>query len=274
MCTSAAPASNEHRDELPRRVPTHDRVVDDDDALARHLVERVELQAHALLAQLLVGLDERAPDVAVLDQTLARTGCPEPREKPTAAGVPESGIGRTRSASTGASRSQPLAHAHARSRALRPRRDASPVARSRRTRRCRTHRARPSARPGSRAGRRRRPARARRGSTSRTDSAPSRSNAHVSEATTQSSPSRPSESGRKPCGSRKAISVPSAIAVTEYAPARRDIAAGTASVERPRIVGDRRGDQLGVGGRGDLRPLGGELVSQGLGVHEVAVVAQ
>ena len=54
-------------------------------------------------AQLLVGLDERPPDVAVLDQPLARTGCPSARAKPIAAGVPESGIGITRSASTGAS---------------------------------------------------------------------------------------------------------------------------------------------------------------------------
>ena len=51
----------EHRHELAHGVPTHDRVVDDDDALARHLVERVELQPDALLAQLLVGLDEVRP---------------------------------------------------------------------------------------------------------------------------------------------------------------------------------------------------------------------
>ena len=50
----------EHRHELARRVPAHDRVVDDDDALAGDLVERVELEPDALLAQPLVGLDERA----------------------------------------------------------------------------------------------------------------------------------------------------------------------------------------------------------------------
>ena len=50
----------EERDDLPRRVAADDRVVDEDDALAGHLRERVELQADALLAQALVGLDERA----------------------------------------------------------------------------------------------------------------------------------------------------------------------------------------------------------------------
>src|SRR5438105_5064553 len=66
----------EHRDDLPCRIPADDRVVDDDDPLARHLGERVELEPDALLAQPLVGLDEGAADVAVLDQTLAE-GDPE-----------------------------------------------------------------------------------------------------------------------------------------------------------------------------------------------------
>ena len=50
----------QHLHDLLRRVAAHDRVVDDDDALARDLGERVELQLDALPAQLLVGLDERA----------------------------------------------------------------------------------------------------------------------------------------------------------------------------------------------------------------------
>ena len=70
-CTSAAPASNSIATSCRVVLPAHDRVVDDDDALAGHLVERVELQPDALLAELLVGLDERPPDVAVLDQPFA-----------------------------------------------------------------------------------------------------------------------------------------------------------------------------------------------------------
>ena len=42
------------------------------------------------------------------------------------------------------------------------------------------------------------------GCTSRISSAPMMSKAQLSEATTKRSPSRPSESGRTPCGSRKA----------------------------------------------------------------------
>ena len=73
-CTSSAPAS--------RSICTILRVVEPrtiessttTSALARDGVrERVELEPHAVLAQRLVGLDERAPDVAVLDQAVART---------------------------------------------------------------------------------------------------------------------------------------------------------------------------------------------------------
>ena len=78
-CTSSAPASRSIFDDLARRRAAHDRVVDDHQPLARDRVrERVELQPHAVLAQRLVGLDERAPDVAVLDQAVAN-GMPEAR---------------------------------------------------------------------------------------------------------------------------------------------------------------------------------------------------
>ena len=40
----------EHGDELARRVPADDRVVDDDDPLPLDLVERVELHPDSLLA--------------------------------------------------------------------------------------------------------------------------------------------------------------------------------------------------------------------------------
>ncbi len=62
----------QHLHDLARGGAAHDRVVHDDQPLARDGVrQRVELEAHAVLAQRLVGLDERAPDVAVLDQAVA-----------------------------------------------------------------------------------------------------------------------------------------------------------------------------------------------------------
>ncbi len=70
----------EHAHDLPRRVAAHDRVVDGDDALARDLRDRVVLEPDPLAAQLLVGLDERALDVAVLDQPLAEGEAEPSRE--------------------------------------------------------------------------------------------------------------------------------------------------------------------------------------------------
>ena len=56
------------------------------------------------------------------------------------------------------------------------------------------------------------------GSISRTNLAPTMSSAAVSLATTQPLSSRPSTSGRKPCGSRAAYSVCSSMKTSEYAP--------------------------------------------------------
>src|SRR2546423_3981124 len=70
----------EHLYDLTRRIPAHDRIVDGDDALAFHLRERVELELDALLSQSLVGLDERAADIAVLDQAFAERDVERPRE--------------------------------------------------------------------------------------------------------------------------------------------------------------------------------------------------
>ena len=53
------------------------------------------------------------------------------------------------------------------------------------------------------------------GCTSRISSAPMMSKAQLSEATTKRSPSRPSESGRTPCGSRKATIACLVIATVE-----------------------------------------------------------
>ena len=62
---------------------------------------------------------------------------------------------------------------------------------------------------------------ARPGSTSRTNVAPTMSSAAVSDATTQPRSSRPSTSGRMPCGSRAAYSVPSSMKTKQYAPSMR-----------------------------------------------------
>jgi hypothetical protein len=56
------------------------------------------------------------------------------------------------------------------------------------------------------------------GAISRTKLAPTMSSAAVSLATTQPLSSRPSTSGRKPCGSRAAYSVCSSMKTSEYAP--------------------------------------------------------
>ena len=70
----------QHLDDLPGRRAAHDRVVHDHDALAvDDVVDRVELQLHAVLAQPLLGLDERAPDVAVLDQAVGERQPARPR---------------------------------------------------------------------------------------------------------------------------------------------------------------------------------------------------
>ena len=212
-CTSAAPRFEEHRDELLHRVAADDRVVDDHDALARDLVERVELQPDPLPAQLLVGLDERAPDVAVLDQALLVRECRTPsrsRSRP-ACPSPESASRDRRPRVLPRRASVPCARG---SRGSRCRRAASRAGRNRRARRCNAHRD-PAASP-ARCGFLRRRARATSpGRTSRSTTAPIRSSAQLSDATTQSSPIRPSVSGRMPWGSRKVTSVRSTSATTE-----------------------------------------------------------
>ena len=62
----------EHPDLGALGVAAHDRVVDDDEPLAAdHVLEGVELEPDAELAQGLAGLDEGAADVGVLDEALA-----------------------------------------------------------------------------------------------------------------------------------------------------------------------------------------------------------
>ena len=64
----------------------------------------VELQTHAHVADLLAGLDEGAAHVLVADDPHGEGDAGFLAAKPMAAGVPLSGTGQTRSASTGASR--------------------------------------------------------------------------------------------------------------------------------------------------------------------------
>jgi len=67
------------------------------------------------------------------------------------------------------------------------------------------------------------------GSTSRTNVAPMMSSAAVSLATAQPRSSRPSTSGRKPCGSRAAYKVCSSMKTSENAPRARGSAASALS---------------------------------------------
>src|SRR4051794_9198546 len=61
----------QHADDLARGVSPHDRVVDDDEALAGNdLRQRVELHPQPVFAQLLARLDEGSRHVAVLDQAV------------------------------------------------------------------------------------------------------------------------------------------------------------------------------------------------------------
>ena len=62
----------QHLDELLRRVAAHDGIVDDHEALAAYdRRQRIQLDADAHLAHLLRGLDERAAHVAVLHDAVA-----------------------------------------------------------------------------------------------------------------------------------------------------------------------------------------------------------
>ena len=261
----------QHLHDLPRRRAAHDRVVDDDEALAGDLGERVELHPDPLLAHALLGLDERAADVAVLDQPLAERDPGRAREADrrgrARVGDRQDEVGLDRRLVRRAAR--PSARAR---RAPRRPRAACRAARGRRTRRCRARRAR-------------------RGSSAWTDCEP------VSSATT-SSPGRISRSNSAPTRSsaqrlRRDHRVvaeaaederPEAVGVAEREQPRRRRARprwprprgapsppASASIERTLVVGDQRGDHLGVGGRGERLA---ERRAQLVGVDEVAVVAE
>ena len=103
----------EHLHDLSRRVPTDDGVVHSHDALSRHLRERVELQLDPLFAQSLVGLDERPPDIAVLDQAFAE-GDVERAGEADRGRRPRVGNGKDEVGLDGRLLCEPLAHADTR----------------------------------------------------------------------------------------------------------------------------------------------------------------
>ncbi len=247
----------EHLHELARRVPADDRVVDDDDPLPVDLVERVELHADPLLAHALLGLDEGARDVAVLDERLVERDSRRLREadrrRRAAVGDADDEVGLGRRLAARAAR--PCARAR---RAPRRRRAASRAARSRRARRCRA-RCVPAGTACAACSPSSSTQTTSPGRTSRTTSAPMRSSAQVSDATTQSSPIWPSVSGRKPIGSRNATSVSSTSAVTEYAPSSRRIVFATASTSGAGSRAMSAAIDLGVRARREPDAVGDEL---------------
>ena len=114
MCTSAAPASRSictiWRVVLPRTIESS--------TTTRRLPamtsgQRVELQAQAVLAQLLAGLDEGARDVAVLDEAVV-LGQPGGARQPARGGVAGVGHGDHEVGLDGRLAPEDLAHAPAR----------------------------------------------------------------------------------------------------------------------------------------------------------------
>lgn len=92
-------AVTQHFYDLAAGRASHDRIVDDDDALARDIrAQGVHLHADAVLAHMLVGLDERPAHIAVFGERSTQ-GMPDTSEYPRAATSPESGTPLTMSAS-------------------------------------------------------------------------------------------------------------------------------------------------------------------------------
>ena len=180
----ARPGLADHAHDLARGGAAHDRVVDQHDALAlEHLAHRVELELDAEVPDRLLRLDEGAPDVVVADQAPARTGSRSPGRSRARRRCPSRAPGRPRRprpgcscASCRPSRLRDWQHAAAED-------DRCPGARSRRARRCSARSA-----PGRNGLSERIPSASTTiispGSTSRRNSAPIRSKAQVSEATT------------------------------------------------------------------------------------------
>ena len=266
----------QHRHDLARRVAAHDRVVDDDDALAGDLGERVELQPDALLAQALLGLDERPADVAVLDQPLAeRDPASRVRSRSRRACPSRGSAGRGRPRPAPPPRAaRPCARAR---RAPRRLRAASRAGRGRRTRRCRARRRPAARRPATDAhavvvDEHELAAAAPRARTR----APTRSSAHVSDATTQSSPSRPRHERPEPVRvAEREQPCPPRARRPSSAPSSRRIVARDRVLERRR----RRSRSAPRSARCRTwmvtrRPRAASSSRSSLGVDQVAVVAE
>src|SRR2546423_12200991 len=112
------------------------------------------------------------------------------------------------------------------------------------------------------------------GSSSRTSVAPVMSRAHVSEATTQPRPSRPSTSGRKPRGSTIAYSVRPTVINSEYAPSTRSKASSNWSSGSRSEARDQMYQHFAVGRALEQGAFGDEIGAQLDGGGEVAVVRQ
>ena len=92
----------DHPDDLAAGGAADDRVVDDHDALAlEDRLVRVQLQPDAEVADRLLRLDERAPDVVAADEAQLEGRRPRCSAKPIAAGTPESGTGITTTSALG-----------------------------------------------------------------------------------------------------------------------------------------------------------------------------
>ena len=112
------------------------------------------------------------------------------------------------------------------------------------------------------------------GRTSRSSSAPTRSSEQVSEATTQSPSSRPSD--ERPEAVRVAEGDEPALddrddRVRALEPGHR---VRDRLLERRLVVRDQRGDHLAVGARAQADALRGELLAERVGVGQVAVVPE
>ena len=114
-CTSAAPASRSIRTSARWVLP---RTIESSTTTSRlpSMTSRSGLSLSRMPSWRMVWrrLDEGAADVGVLDQALAVRDAGLPRRSRSRPGVPDSGVGMTRSASTGCSTGQPAAHLHPR----------------------------------------------------------------------------------------------------------------------------------------------------------------
>ena len=224
-------------DERPGGRAAHERVVDHHDPLAGEVLgEGVELQRHAAVADLLRRLDERAADVAVLDQPVVERDAAGPASTRWRRGSRSRARGSRR-------RRRPATRWPARRRAAggRGARCGRPTpsrgGRSRRTRTC----SGPARAAGASAWRRCSSAPCSvtisPGWTSLMSTQPSVDRAHVSLATAwPPCGRRPTDSGRKPHGSRTAITRSAASSTSEKAPFH----AGSVRSMRSSHVGRRR----------------------------------